>query len=200
MDTVGSIEQGRLALQPDRAVQLDELLGTGGVLTVLVERMPVRERMPQFAQGVADIEQEAVSILSYETRMVPGLLQTENYCRASYECRFPRFENETAEQWVASRMERQRIWQRKQPPFGHFILEEAILRTALGGPAVMREQIRRLRGCCDLVPMGLQIMPLGRVPHAGLAGPCCCWRHPNTLARSTWRCSAPASSSTTPTR
>ncbi|MGY4924365.1 helix-turn-helix domain-containing protein [Streptomyces sp. 900105755] len=30
VDTVGSIEQGRLALQPDRAEQFDELLGTGG--------------------------------------------------------------------------------------------------------------------------------------------------------------------------
>lgn len=171
VDTVGSIEQGRLALQPDRAVQFDELLGTGGVLSVLVAKLPVRERMPQFAQGFVDIEQEAVSILSYETQMVPGLLQTEDYCRASFECRFPRFEDETAEQWVASRMERQQIWQRPQPPFGHFILEEAILRTALGGAAVMREQIRKLREYCDRVYAGLQIMPLGRVPHAGLAGP-----------------------------
>ncbi|MEU9289522.1 helix-turn-helix transcriptional regulator [Streptomyces sp. NPDC048275] len=171
VDTVGSIEQGRLALQPDRAEQFDELLGTGGVLAVLVEKMPVRERMPQFAQGLVDIEQEAVSILSYETQMVPGLLQTKDYCRASFDCRFPRFEDEAAEQWVTSRMERQQIWQRKQPPFGHFILEEGILRTALGGAAVMREQIRALREYSDLVHMGLQIMPMGRVPHAGLAGP-----------------------------
>ncbi|MGW3151232.1 helix-turn-helix domain-containing protein [Streptomyces sp. NPDC001177] len=171
VDTVGSIEQGRLALQPDRADQFDELLGTGGALAVLVAKMPVRERMPQFAQGLVDIEQEAVSVLSYETQMVPGLLQTQDYCRASFDCRFPRFEDETAEQWVASRMERQQSWQRKQPPFGHFILEEGILRTALGGPQIMREQIRKLREFGDRAHVGLQIMPLGRVPHAGLAGP-----------------------------
>ncbi|WP_282700955.1 helix-turn-helix transcriptional regulator [Streptomyces sp. CC219B] len=171
VDTVGSIEQGRLALQPDRAEQFDELLGTGGTLAVLVEKMPVRERMPQFAQGLVDIEQEAVSILSYQTQMVHGLLQTEDYCRASFNYRFPRFEDETAEQWVASRMERQQIWQRKQPPFGHFILEEAILRSAIGGRDIMREQIRTLREYCDRIHIGLQIMPLGRVPHAGLAGP-----------------------------
>lgn len=171
VDTVRSIEQGRLALQPDRAVEFDELLGTGGALAVLVAKMPVRDRMPQFAQGLVDIEQEAVSVLSYETQMVPGLLQTEDYCRASFDCRFPRFGDETAEQWVSSRMDRQGIWQRSQPPFGHFILEEAALRTALGGREVMREQIRRLRECDELVHLGLQIMPLGRVPHAGLAGP-----------------------------
>jgi transcriptional regulator with XRE-family HTH domain len=30
VDTVASIEQGRLALQPDRAEQFDQLLDTGG--------------------------------------------------------------------------------------------------------------------------------------------------------------------------
>ncbi|WP_019068700.1 helix-turn-helix domain-containing protein [Streptomyces hokutonensis] len=171
VDTIRSIEQGRLALQDYRAVEFDELLGTGGALFALVDKLPVRERMPAFAQGLVDIEQVAVSILSYQTQMIPGLLQTEDYCRASFESRFPRFEDETAEQWVSSRMERQKIWQRKQPPFGHFILEESILRTALGGPEVMREQIRKLRADCDLVHMGIQIMPMGQVPHAGLAGP-----------------------------
>ncbi|WP_405822578.1 helix-turn-helix domain-containing protein [Streptomyces sp. NBC_01390] len=171
VDTVRSIEQGRLALQPDRAVQFDELLDTGGVLAAMVAKVPVRERMPQFAEGLVEIEQEAVSILSYETQVVPGLLQTKDYCRASFDSRFPRFEDETAEQWVTSRMERQQIWQRRHSPFGHFILEEGILRTALGGADVMREQIRVLREYSALDRMGLQIMPMGRVPHAGLAGP-----------------------------
>ncbi|WP_405882706.1 helix-turn-helix transcriptional regulator [Streptomyces sp. NBC_01136] len=171
VDTVGSIEQGRLALQPDRAEQFDELLSTGGVLAVLVEKMPVRERMPQFAQGLVDIEQEAISVLSYQTQAVPGLLQTEKYCRALFDCRFPRYEDETAEQWVTSRMERQQIWQRKQPPFGHFILEEGILRKALGGQDVMRQQLLKLRDYCELSYMGLQIMPIDRSPHAGLNGP-----------------------------
>ncbi len=83
VDTVGSIEQGRLALQPDRAAQFDELLGTGGVLSVLVAKLPVRERIVQFAQGLVDHEQEAVSLLSYEAQVVPGLLQTRDCCRAA---------------------------------------------------------------------------------------------------------------------
>lgn len=51
VDTVGSIEQGRLALQPDRAEQFDELLGTGGALAVLVAKMPVRERIFSSRRG-----------------------------------------------------------------------------------------------------------------------------------------------------
>ncbi|MGW6906427.1 helix-turn-helix domain-containing protein [Streptomyces sp. NPDC054940] len=144
VDTVGSIEQGRLALQPDRAEQFDELLGTGGALAVLVERLPVREKIVQFAQGLVDHEQEAVCILSYETQMVPGLLQTKEYCLAAFDSRYPALGSETAEQWVSARMERQLIWQRERPPVGHFVLEESILRREVGGPEVMRQQIRQI--------------------------------------------------------
>ncbi len=89
VDTVRSVEQGRLALQPDRADQFDQLLGTGGALAVLVDRMPVRERVVQFAQGLVEHEQEAVSIMSYQSLVVPGLLQTRDYCRAVFDYRYP---------------------------------------------------------------------------------------------------------------
>ncbi|MFI5552562.1 helix-turn-helix domain-containing protein [Streptomyces sp. NPDC051738] len=171
VDTVGSIEQGRLALQPDRAEQFDELLGTGGALAVLVDQLPVREKIVQFAQGLVDHEQEAVSILSYQTQVIPGLLQTRDYCRAVFDYRHPAIQNETAEQWVSARMERQLIWQRERPPVGHFILEESILRREVGGPEVMREQFRQILECTAPVHMGFQIMPMDRTPHCGLAGP-----------------------------
>ncbi|RZB13306.1 XRE family transcriptional regulator [Streptomyces sp. F001] len=171
VDTVGSIEQGRLALQPDRAEQFDELLGTGGVLAVLVEKMPVRERIVQFAQGLVDHEQEAVGILSYQSLVVPGLLQTRDYCRAVFDYRYPALGSETAEQWVNARMERQLIWHRDRPPVGHFVLEECILRRQVGGPEVMREQIRQILEYTEPVHMSFQIMPEDRTPHACLDGP-----------------------------
>ncbi|MFI5978708.1 Scr1 family TA system antitoxin-like transcriptional regulator [Streptomyces sp. NPDC051452] len=171
VDTVGSIEQGRLALQPDRAEQFDELLHTGGALAVLVARLPVRERVVQFAQGLVDHEQEAVAILNYETQMIPGLLQTREYCLAAFDARYPSLGSETAEQWVDARMERQLIWQRERPPVGHFIIEESILRRQVGGPRVMREQLRQIVEYTQPVHMSFQIMPMDRMPHAGLAGP-----------------------------
>ncbi|WBO63661.1 helix-turn-helix domain-containing protein [Streptomyces camelliae] len=171
VDTVGSIEQGRLTLQPDRAEQFDELLGTGGALAVLVDRLPVREKIVQFAQGLVDHEQEAVGILSHQTQVVPGLLQTREYCRAVFDYRYPALGTETAEQWVNARMERQLIWQRDRPPVGHFVLEESILRRQVGGPEVMREQFRQILEYTEPVHMSFQIMPEGRTPHACLDGP-----------------------------
>ncbi|MGW3285729.1 helix-turn-helix domain-containing protein [Streptomyces sp. NPDC001002] len=171
VDTVASIEQGRLALQLDRAEDFDELLDTGGVLFVLVSKLPVRERIVQFAQGLVDTEQEAVGILSYEAQVVPGLLQTRDYCRAVFDYRYPALGSETAEQWVNTRMERQLVWQRDRPPVGHFILEESILRRAVGGPDVMREQLQQILEYTEPVHMSFQIMPMDRTPHCGLAGP-----------------------------
>jgi transcriptional regulator with XRE-family HTH domain len=171
VDTVRSIEQGRLALQPDRAEQFDELLETKGALTLLVERMPVREKVVQFAQSLVDHEQEAVSFLSYETQLVPGLLQTKDYCRATFDSRYPALGTETAEQWVNARMERQLLWQRDRPPVGHFILEESILRRQVGSPEVMRDQFRQILAYTEPLHMSFQIMPMDRMPHAGLAGP-----------------------------
>lgn len=170
-ETVGSIEQGRLALQPDRAEQFDELLGTGGVLAVLVAQMPVREKVVQFAQSLVEHEQEAMSVLAYETQLVPGLLQTREYCLAAFDARYPALGSETAEQWVNARMERQLIWEREQPPVGHFVLEESILRRQVGGAQVMRDQIRQILELTRPVHMSFQIMPMERMPHAGLAGP-----------------------------
>ncbi|WP_089098557.1 helix-turn-helix domain-containing protein [Streptomyces hyaluromycini] len=171
VDTVGSVEQGRLALQPDRAEQFDELLGTGGALAVLVAKMPVRERIVQFAQGLIDHEQEAMGVLSYEIQLVPGLLQTREYCRATFDSRYPALGSETAEQWVDARMERQLIWQRDRPPVGHFILEESILRREVGSREVMRAQVRQILEYTEPIHMSVQIMPMDRMPHAGLAGP-----------------------------
>jgi DNA-binding XRE family transcriptional regulator len=171
VDTVGSIEQGRLALQPDRAEQFDELLSTKGALALLVERMPVREKVVQFAQSLVDHEQEAMSFLSYETQVVPGLLQTQEYCRAVVGYRYPALGSETAEQWVQSRMERQLVWRRERPPVGHFVIEESVLRRQVGGPDVMRDQIRQILEYTEPVHMGFQIMPGDRTPHACLDGP-----------------------------
>lgn len=171
VDTVRSIEQGRLALQPDRAEQFDELLDTGGALSVLVARLPVRDRIVQFAQGLVDHEQEAVSILSYQSLVVPGLLQTPEYCRAVFNYRYPALVSEKAEQWVQARMDRQLIWQRDRPPVGHFVLEESILRRQVGSPDVMRAQIRQILEYTEPAHMSFQIMPASRTPHACLDGP-----------------------------
>ncbi|WP_242643674.1 helix-turn-helix domain-containing protein [Streptomyces laculatispora] len=170
-DTIASIEQGRRPLQLDFAIQLDELLDTKGALQVAVAKVPQKERFPAFVQDFVEYEQEAVSLFGYETQVVPGLLQTEAYARFVFSCLFPPIDEGELEEWVTARLDRQKLLARKPRPMLHFLLEESILRSEIGDPVVLREQIRHLRQCVELPFLDLQIMPMRLPKHAGLAGP-----------------------------
>lgn len=170
-DTIASIEQGRRALQLDLAIQLDELLDTKGVLRVAVERIPRKERYQALVKDFVQYEQDALSLLWYETQLFPGLLQTEAYARFIFGCNYPPLEEDEIEKRVADRLGRQKLLERKPRPILHFILEESILHTELGDPDVMREQLLHLRRCMDLPFVTIQIMPRNTPRHAGLSGP-----------------------------
>ncbi|MET8677586.1 helix-turn-helix transcriptional regulator [Streptomyces sp. NPDC004647] len=171
-DTIGSIEQGRRALKPDLAEQLDVLLGTKGALAVAVAKVPERERFPAFAQDFVDYEQGALTLLWYENHVVPGLLQTEEYARAVFSCLYPPISSEESEERVSARLDRQKLLDRRPwPPMMNFLLEEVILHRPIGGHEVLHGQIRHLRQCAELPFLGLQIMPTDRRKHAGLNGP-----------------------------
>ncbi|MFD0422202.1 helix-turn-helix domain-containing protein [Streptomyces parvus] len=170
-DTIASIEQGRRSLQLDLAVRLDELLGTGGALQVAVEKIPREERYKALVKDFTLYEQDAVSVHSYETQLIPGLLQTEAYARFIFGCNYPPVDEDVLEKRVAERLGRQKILERKPRPVLHFILEENILHTQLGVPEVMRDQLLHLRRCMDLPFVTIQIMPRDAPGHAGLGGP-----------------------------
>jgi hypothetical protein len=72
----------------------------------------------------------------YELVLVPGLLQTEAYARAQMH----------DEAKVASRMARQELFTRDDPPPPDLVvlLFEQILHTSMGGTDVMREQLAHL--------------------------------------------------------
>ncbi|MEU8998631.1 helix-turn-helix transcriptional regulator [Streptomyces caniferus] len=170
-DTIGSIEQGRRPLKIDLAETFDELLDTKGALAVAVAKVPEREKLPAFVQDLVEHEEEALTLLSYQNQVVPGLLQTAAYARAVFDCLYPPLDEDQADEWVAARLDRQKLLERKMPrPMLNFILEEAVLHRPMGGPETLREQIRQLRRCAQLPFLGLQIMPTSRASHASLDG------------------------------
>ncbi|MFJ9618529.1 helix-turn-helix domain-containing protein [Streptomyces noursei] len=171
-DTIGSIEQGRRALKIDLAETLDELLETKGALAVAVSKVPEREKLPAFVQDLVEHEEEALTLLSYENQVMPGLLQVEPYARAVIRCLYPPLDGDQTDAWVSGRLDRQRLLQRKKPlPILNFILEEVVLHRQLGGPDTWRKQLQHLRQCAELPFLGLQIMPTSRAAHASLDGP-----------------------------
>ncbi|NEC15411.1 helix-turn-helix domain-containing protein [Streptomyces sp. SID8014] len=170
-DTVSSVEQGRRRLQADLAERLDTILETKRALSTAVSTIPTHERYPLFAQDFIEHEQTAVTILSYESHVIPGLLQTSEYARTVFGNAYPPLTTQGLEEAVQARVDRKQILSRDNPPMMSFIIEESVLLRHLGDPQAMSRQIQHLRDCADLPCLSLQVMPTNTDAHAGLAGP-----------------------------
>lgn len=169
--TIAAIEQGRRPLLPDLAEQLDEILETKGALAVAVENMPEIDQFPLWAEQYIEQEQKAIALCKYDALAIPGLLQTPEYARALLQQRVPAYDEDEIETKAAARIERQGIFQRKEPPTTSFVMWEPILRMAFVDPLVRKEQLRHLRTMADLPGLTLQVLPLDADENAGLNGP-----------------------------
>ncbi|MEU5435115.1 helix-turn-helix transcriptional regulator [Streptomyces sp. NPDC020719] len=167
--TVASFEQGRRIPSPRTIDQADEVLGADGLLTVWKEQVE-RAQYPVFFQGMAELEKEAVELLAYDTHVLNGLLQTEEYMRAVLDMRRPVLDQETIEQRVTARMARQDIFSRWPAPLLSFVLEEAALQHPWGGEAVHRGQLEQLLLIGDKRNVEIQVMPTDREYNAGVDG------------------------------
>ncbi|MFJ2178977.1 MULTISPECIES: helix-turn-helix domain-containing protein [unclassified Streptomyces] len=170
-ETIRSIEGGRRPLKKDLAATLDELLDTKGALSVGLANLPEIDLYPLWSEQYMDHEREAISLSSYDSGVVSGLLQIEPYARALFQGRVPAFSVDEIETKTAARIERQEIFHRKVPPTLSFVIWEPVLRFPLGGPKVHREQLEHLRACAELPGLTIQFLPLDRTSHAGVSGP-----------------------------
>ncbi|MGY1436034.1 helix-turn-helix domain-containing protein [Streptomyces reniochalinae] len=170
-ETIASIEQGRRPLKSDLAELLDEILGTKNSLAIAVANLPEMDKYPLWAEEFIDREREAIVICSFESMLVPGLLQTEDYAHYVLKNRVPRFTDDEIAEKVAARLERQSILHRKRRPSTSFVLNEGVVCGRLGGDQVWRAQMQHLREWADVLDCSLQIMPFTRRMHAALDGP-----------------------------
>jgi transcriptional regulator with XRE-family HTH domain len=115
------------------------------------------------------LENGASSIRIYESTLVQGLLQTEDYARALLEVPLEPLHPERIEELVQVRLTRQRLLTRPDPPDFRMILDEATLRHAVGGPEVMRGQFEHLVKASRLPNVTLQVIPfaVGAYPAMG---------------------------------
>ncbi len=103
-------------------------------------------------------EEEAAEMKNFEPMLVPGLLQTEQYAR-EVNMIGRESDKETINQRVAARMTRQEVLRREPAPLRlHAILSEAAVRTEVGGPDVLREQLDHLVTMSRLPNVTIQVL------------------------------------------
>ncbi|MFB7467184.1 helix-turn-helix domain-containing protein [Streptomyces sp. NPDC056224] len=162
---IGQIETARKVPTRDFSERVDAALGTGGVFSRLVG-LVLRSQLPHWFQAYAEMEAKAEYISTFQSQLVYGLLQTEEYARAVLGVR----NGERLDARVAARMERQRIMDRENPPLIWVVLSEAVLHQEIGGREVMRNQLARLLDLRGREWVQVQILPFEAGAHAGLPG------------------------------
>ncbi|MEV6615054.1 helix-turn-helix transcriptional regulator [Streptomyces sp. NPDC051051] len=170
--TVESVELGRR--MPDEAFveRAEEALGNTGALRKAARHLTRGEAgLAAWFRRWARLEREAVSLCTYECRLVPGLLQSEAYARAVFEGTIPLRTDEELDVQLGARMERQTMMrERPTVPFS-FIVEEHVFRRRFGDTEAMRGLVDHVLERSAPRNVTLQVVPLTAGLHACLDGP-----------------------------
>lgn len=132
---------------------------------------PFSGTMPSWFQVYVGLEEEAASIQDYQPEVVPGILQVEEYARATYlaEAVVPS-EDEISRQ-TTLRMERQkRLLEADDAPEMWFVCNEAVIRREVGGRNAMKDQLERLVSLSHRPNITLQVLPFTAGAHPGMQG------------------------------
>ncbi|MEU0127162.1 helix-turn-helix transcriptional regulator [Streptomyces sp. NPDC006289] len=169
--TVASIEQGRRFPPADFVDRSEDVLDAFGTLRGAARHLSRRPGLASWFRQWAVLEAEAVSLYTYECRLVPGLLQTKAYARRLFVNQLPPLGDEQIEAQLAARLDRQRLLRERPNTAYSFILEEHLFLRRTGGTDVTRDLIEHVLRLAELRNIEIQVMPVVRENHAGLHGP-----------------------------
>ncbi|MYS07887.1 helix-turn-helix domain-containing protein [Streptomyces sp. SID6041] len=171
--TIASIEQGRRLPSKEFVARSEEVLDAFGALKAAAKHLTRKAGLAKWFEGWAELEPLAVTLYTYENRLVPGLLQTAAYARTLFEEQIPAMGDDKIESNLIRRMERARILAERAETIFSFIIEEVALRRQVATPEAMREQIDHILAVGERRNIDIQVMPQSRGYHAGLGGPLC---------------------------
>jgi transcriptional regulator with XRE-family HTH domain len=180
--TIFRIETGRSRPQPGNVRVLLDLYGvTGSERDGLIQlareaRQPgwwhsFRDVLPNPYEVYIGLEGGAASIRNFEPVVVPGLLQTEDYARATFKGGPRELERDEIERRVEVRRARQQILTRDDRPRLWAVIDEAVIHRLVGDPAVMRAQLGHLIDTAEQGKTTVQVVPFRAGAHAGTTGP-----------------------------
>ncbi|MGI5147536.1 helix-turn-helix domain-containing protein [Plantactinospora sp. CA-294935] len=104
------------------------------------------------------LESRAALIGAYTPSVLHGLLQTREYAEAMIRLSEGGAPEEKIARWVELRMRRQRVLDGGQTRFAA-IVDNAVLRRAIGGPAVLRAQLAHLAALVQRPHIEIRILP-----------------------------------------
>lgn len=163
---IAAIENGRLVPQPDTAVQLDNLFGSGDKVQRAADEARDDAR-PTWLRPWTHHEQRSVLLRTFQPMLIPGLLQTEAYARAVL--RGSRLSQEEVDRTTQVRRERQAVTvDQENAPMLSAVIGEFSL--TCGPPDVLGPQLKHLLDMSERPRVQILVVPLSAGLHAGLGG------------------------------
>ena len=126
--------------------------------------------MADWFEGYLGLEMAASVIRTFELQFVHGLFQTEDYARAVTLLGHTAAPAGEIDRRVTMRLKRQDLLTGPDPPQVWVVIDEGALRRPVGGPAVMRDQLKRVIEVAELRQVTVQVVPFSRGGHAAAGG------------------------------
>ncbi|MER5792157.1 helix-turn-helix transcriptional regulator [Streptomyces sp. NPDC001980] len=171
---ISAMETGSQPASDKMLAKLEEAIGGGLGIFEKARRFVLLDKYPPQFKNFALVEQEAVTLSSYQTFVVDGLFQTPEYARALIGGGFPKLPEEKVEELVEARVARRALFDRVDPTaMIELILEESVLRRPFGDWEVLHGQLRSLAEDAERDNVSIQVLPMERglrVGHAGARG------------------------------
>lgn len=125
-------------------------------------------RVPDWAKTFVGMEADAAEIRTYETELVPGLLQTEAYARVVTQAANPARDPREVERLVAARAQRQQRLRAEDAPLLWAILNEAVVRRLVGDREIMGRQLEYLADLAEDPNITIQVLPFRAGAHPAM--------------------------------
>jgi transcriptional regulator with XRE-family HTH domain len=128
--------------------------------------------VPQSTIKFWNLRASSVRVRQFESLLIPGLLQTEEYAREVIRAySTPDLSESDIDDRVAARMDQKALLEREERPQFYFMIDEAALRRWVGGAMVMRNQIEQLKIEAQRPGVTIQTLPFELGVHGGIQGP-----------------------------
>lgn len=198
------IENGRRVPSPEDVAALLVVYGVTGEQRHDLLTLAKRTDQPGFWQRgrwsesrfttLKLMESLAMSLVSFEPLMIPGLLQTTPFTQACVKKVQMIDDQQTLDDRVIGRIHRQAVLRKPNGPTLISVIGEPALRCPIGGRAVQRDQLRYLIEVARRENVTLRVMPTAFGAHPGLLGSFLRMRFRLGRAWCSWRTRPPASS------
>src|SRR5260370_11171477 len=156
--TVAAIETCRLIPSKEFAQQADRAFESDGHLERVPDLVEQTSVLPWF-KDLVETERKAISIQTYESYLIPGLLQIEEYARFCVSATRPLLPDEDVARAVVLRMTRQEFLNQDEPPRLWAIIDESVLRRQVGGKQVMKKQCEPLLSMARRPGIAIHVIP-----------------------------------------